>query len=943
MFFQRGETISHASFRVKVIIAVVMRTFRKIAISLLFISFIIAWLLQPDLSGHGLQAAYDSGPRLERIVFITSNDSRFDPERSITVRWAGYFYQPQASELYFRIPANGQAILKINGDVVFDTTIERPAYNEAVSYPSSGWQPINFEITTPANSETYFHAGLEWPSPFGWQLVPAPYLAPEPLDPQTTQATVQRWYGWWAFVWLALVCGLALIGQWLWRNARSRTALGLALVALLALSLRLLFLRDYAARPNADVLGIGSDHRGYQSGGLDFLRGQWPPPHQAFYVQPGMSLTLGAIYSLVGPNIRAAQLLQMLLGALTTVLIFDLARQIFDTATGWIAALLWAIFPLPIFYEAQLLTHGLEAPIGALLLWLWVRTMENKQWRSPLEAWRWPLALGFSLGLAAVLRPTFLVLAPFVAFSLLWQHRTRWRLALARIAGLALISLIPITPVTLHNYRVDGRLQLLTSNSDVTLYLGNNRDSTGLGEYSPAYRATHTLVNRGETTFYQQTLDDIRADPMRWVQLMIRKTALYLGDQELPNNVDFYAEGIALSPTLATLPLRFGAMMALALAGTIVAAMIDKPGFSSAVRQKPGLSIVVLYAALQLLVTVVYHVFSRFRAPIYPAIVILASIPIATASDSIRRRTWRNLAPNVAAITLGGGFIFAMPLVAESVMARPIVAALPASAHPLNTPLDDSLTLLGYDPLPAVKPGQPLFITLYWQNTKPISKELFVTVQLFGGEQKIAQGDQALGAGGFPDYPTTQWRPGQIIRDTILIQIPDEAPAPIALTVLVAGYDRQAGARTGETTFGILPLTSAAPLTPPPDSQPVNAQVGTATLLAYRATAEALTLYWQAGAPMPEDGIVFVHLFDSANQFVAGKDSRPRSGLYSTLAWQAGEGIVDEHTLPDAPPGDYTIKIGMYDAATQNRFIVVNANGETMPDGVLTLGTTTKP
>lgn len=917
-----------------------MLAFRKITLGLLCFNLVLALLLKPDLSNYGLQAAYNAGPpRLEQVAFMTSNDARFNPDASVAVRWTGYFYQLQASEVYFHIPATGQAKLTINGDVVFDTTAGRPSSDSTVSYPASGWQLIAFEIITPDKPGRYFHAGLEWQSPLGWQLVPAPYLAPEPLDPQKTENTIRQWYASWSFAWLAILCGLALLGQWLWIHARSRTAFGLFLIVLFAFGLRLIFLRDYAVQPNADVLGIGSDHRSYQSGGLEFLRGQWPPA-EAFYVQPGMSWTLGVIYSLFGPDIRAAQLLQMILGALTALLVFDLARRIFQQAAGWVAALLWAVFPLPIFYEAQLLTHGLEAPTGALLLWLWLKMQEDKQWRPPLqawqsslEAWRWPIAMGLALGAAAVLRPTFLILAPFIALSLAGRHRTNRRLASACLATLTFATLIPIIPVTLHNYQADGRFQLLTSNNEVTLYLGNNRDSTGLGEYSPAYLATHTLVNRGDTTYYRQTFDDIRAEPLRWVQLMIRKAALYLGDQELPNNVDFYTEGAAISPMLGALPLRFGAMMALAITGAALALA----------EHKRRLWIVAIYAALQFGVTIAYHVFSRFRAPIYPAIVILAGIAIAITIQSIQGRAWRDFARNVAALILSGAFILTLPFLAEGVMSRPIVTVLPASATPLNASIGDSLTLLGYDPASAVKPGQPLFITLYWQNTKPIAKDLFSTVQLFGGDLKIAQGDQAIGAGGFPDYPTSQWKPAQIIRDIVLIEIPEDAPAPLALTVLVAGYDRDAGARTGETTFGVIPLTEAAPLTLPPDVQPVNAKVGTATLVAYQVTSTALTLYWQAGPAMPEDGIVFVHLFNSANQFVAGKDSRPRGGLYSTLAWQEGEGIVDEHTFPEAPPGEYTLKIGMYDATTQNRLPVVNANGETMPDGVLTLGKITKP
>ncbi len=909
-----------------------------------------AWFLRPDLSNNGLQAEYGGGQsRIERAALITSNDNAFDPDQPLTARWTGTIYQIRPREAAFHVPADSGFKLEVGGQPVTASTI--------VLLPA-GSTPITLEITTPRGGP-YFQAGLEWQSPLGWRLVPAAYLYPGQPDPAFAQSTIRQYQVSLALGWMAAALALALCAWGLWARRdlfKSRTAYGLFVIVLLAFALRLVFLRDYAAQPGADVLGIGSDQRGYQANALEFLRGYWP--QGAFYVQPGMSLALGAIYSLFGPHIRIAQLLQMIGGALITLAIFDIARRAFDSTTGWIAALLWAIFPLPIFYEAQLLTHGLEAPVGALLIWLWILVAAGFPARrqggleSPphAESWFWLIALGLALGAAAVLRPTFLILAPFIALSLFFQtlRSSVTREAVAKsvatsVAILALITLIPIAPITWHNYQASGRFQLLNSSSGVTLYLGNNRDSTGLGEYSPAYWAAHKLVNGGKTTYEKQTLDDIRADPIRWAQLMARKTALYFGNAELPNNVDFYTEGAGISPLLSLLPLRFGGMITLALIGTALAFR----------RQNRGLALLlVVYSITQSSIIILYHVFSRFRAPIYPSITILAGWAIAETWRHVRGRRWREAALNFAAIAFSAAFVAALPNFAERVMSRPALAALPSNAITLNAPIGDSLMLLGYDPLPVAEPDAPVFITLYWQSNRPIADDLYATVQLHADPtvaQKIAQSDQPIGTGSFPDFPTSQWQAGQIVWDRYLIQIPADAPTPLALSVLVAAYDRETGRRLGETIVGPLPLTRAQPLALPADSISVGAKVGAATLAAYQAEfddqALRVTLYWQAGQPMPEDGVVFVHLFDSAGAFITGQDSRPRNGSYSTLAWQTGEGIVDEHliVLPASfPTGKYQIAIGMYDAATQNRLQVITASGEIAPDGLLKLGTIQK-
>lgn len=893
------------------------------------VAFVASALLRPSAEEHGLTVSGTQA--VDRVAIMTSNDRDFEPDTIASTKWVGYLYHPRAAEVYFHVPAGVKARLVMGGDVVYDT-FDAPATSEqAVSYPAAGFNPIAFEIATLPEQAGYVQAGLEWQTPLGTQLVSADYLYPQPTNPQAAQQVLQLSFVATLLGWLGVGLGLAFVVACAWPlRVNWRTVVGLTLIVALAFALRLAFLRDYTLQPGADVQGIGSDNRGYQSNAIEFLRGHWPPP-TPFYMQPGISLWFGAIYSLFGPNIRVVQLIQFGLGALASVLIFDAGRRTFDSWTGWAAALLWAIFPLPIFYEAQLLTHGLEPIAGIVVLFLWIRSLEMH--RTTLEHFWWLVGLGLGLGVAALLRPTFLILAPFVALSHFFVYWPSWKHMLGWPLLLAVVTCLPIAPITIYNYQHSGRFQLLTSNSDVTLYLGNNRDSTGLGEYSPAFYATQMLANQGKTSYIDQTIADIRSDPQRWGQLMLRKTFLYLGDPELPNNVDFYSEGLAISPTLAALPLRFGALMALGLAGMLLA-----PFNLASKSRTTGYWLLVLYFLAQLGVTIAYHVFSRFRAPVYGVLPIFAAFAIRTLLATLRQKQWGRLAMAAVTTVASGAAIWYMPTAAETVMSQPVVAALPANAITLNTPIGEGLTLIGYDPLPAVAPGDPLFVTLYWQSNEPMREDSYGTVQLFGGDFKAAQADQAMGTGSFPDYPTSQWQAGQIVKDVYFIRIPGDAPTPLALNLLVAVYNRETGERRGETAFGLFPLTKQETVEIPSDAQTVNATIGTATLNAYTIHDKTLTLYWQAGESMAEDGVIFVHLFDANNNFVAGADSRPRNGTYSTLVWQSGEGILDEHTLPDAPAGKYTLKVGVYDAASQARLPVVIADGETMGDGVLVLG-----
>ncbi len=87
-------------------------------------------------------------------------------------------------------------------------------------------------------------------------------------------------------------------------------------------------------------------------------------------------------------------------------------------------------------------------------------------------------------------------------------------------------------------------------------------------------------------------------------------------------------------------------------------------------------------------------------------------------------------------------------------------------------------------------------------------------------------------------------------------------------------------------------------------------------------------LYWQVLAKPTANYMVYIHLRDQTGKVIQAWDgpvSWTNDGnMYSTLVWEPGEYIVDERSLTfdqkDTPLGKgYSIVIGMYDLATQQR------------------------
>ena len=117
----------------------------------------------------------------------------------------------------------------------------------------------------------------------------------------------------------------------------------------------------------------------------------------------------------------------------------------------------------------------------------------------------------------------------------------------------------------------------------------------------------------------------------------------------------------------------------------------------------------------------------------------------------------------------------------------------------LDYRLGPELALRGYDlSRDRAQSGETLSLTLYWEPLAVPRADYSVFVHLAGADDRpIAQSD------GYPlrgRYPTSLWRPGEIVRDTITLTIPSSAAKDYRL--LVGMYDLRTMAR--------LPITSAA-------------------------------------------------------------------------------------------------------------------------------------
>jgi len=242
------------------------------------------------------------------------------------------------------------------------------------------------------------------------------------------------------------------------------------------------------------------------------------------------------------------------------------------------------------------------------------------------------------------------------------------------------------------------------------------------------------------------------------------------------------------------------------------------------------------------------------------------------------------------------------------------------------------ISLLGYALETEPASRQDLALSLYWSADEVPTAAYSGFVHFVDDEGRSwAQDD---GPPGGELYPTTAWRPGEVLRDRRLLHLPPDLPA--GLYRLEAGlYDpvtrMHLQTADGGDRFVLGFVRLGEPEPQPPDLTPVGALFGGQIRLIGYTLAPAgerdwtLALVWSAEAAIDEDYTVFVHLLDGEGEIRGQHDGPPGGGDYPTSFWLAGDLILDRHELSlpaDAPAGIYHLLVGLYRPDTGERLPV---------------------
>jgi len=407
----------------------------------------------------------------------------------------------------------------------------------------------------------------------------------------------------------------------------------LSSILALALLIRILYLIQYSAIPDWDQLTIDNyyHHHWAQTIAGGNIFGDTTYFRAPFYIY-----CLGLLYALFGSSFWVGRLFGVVIGLGSIVMTYFLGRRLFKPRVGLIAAGIQALYPAFIFFEGELLLDPL------FMLLLQIAVYSYFVWRDR-PGYRKLILCGLFFGLAGITRPTGLLVAALIVLLLLFKDKRFVRENIKTAAGFVLGVAIIISPVFVRNLVIAQDPVLIASQGGINLYIGNNDSADGTSATLPeplglnwhiqditwvAEQELKRELRPGEVSSYWtgRAVDWILSHPGAFIELYFKKLYFSFINLELSNNRDIYAF-FSKFVIFKYNPISFGLILPLAFWGMAVT-----------FKDNRRMRLLVFLMAGYIAVSAVFFVNSRFRLPLLPYFILLASCTPAFIKDILKTR-----------------------------------------------------------------------------------------------------------------------------------------------------------------------------------------------------------------------------------------------------------------------------------------------------------------
>ena len=256
---------------------------------------------------------------------------------------------------------------------------------------------------------------------------------------------------------------------------------------------------------------------------------------------PLYSLFLAGIYSLFGQSHLAVKLVQAILGAISCVIIYLIAKESFNHKVGLWSGIVMAFYPPLISTAGFILSEELTVILLAISILFLTRAIKRKQVR-------YYILTGIFLGLTTLCRSITLLFPIFLYFTLLFSSSKKREFVLISILLVSMIA--TVAPWTIRNYIKFNAFIPCQTDRGANLWVGTHLPSDGPGgmpyggitcratsadkEYKdPKDREAFLKVNRGlspieaDKEYYREGIKNILNNPSGYLRLCVEKFKRY--------------------------------------------------------------------------------------------------------------------------------------------------------------------------------------------------------------------------------------------------------------------------------------------------------------------------------------------------------------------------------------------------------------------------------
>ncbi len=339
------------------------------------------------------------------------------------------------------------------------------------------------------------------------------------------------------------------------------------------------------------------------------------------WLTPVFPYLLAGVFKLFGVYTYKSMLvitaLNDLFSTLTCIPIFYIAKRLGGLGLAAGAAWMWAIFPNAILMPFEWIWDtSLAALMAALILWATIEIRDSKRVRD------W-IGYGLLWGAGLMVNASILALAPFLLVWLAMSLRKKgWRWVQLPVMALIMAGIVCV-PWTVRNYVVFHKVIVFRSNFGLELWLGNNSQvpDTWAGFLHPNDYAPERekYVRLGEIEYMKQK----QSEAIQFMESHPRDTLRFFWRRFVDNWMGTWDP---IQDIWGTLPVD----ARVTLVANLFLSLFGLLGLLFMYREKnPHAFPIAMFPLIYPIVYYVTHSSLRYRHPIDPAMVVVATYALA--------------------------------------------------------------------------------------------------------------------------------------------------------------------------------------------------------------------------------------------------------------------------------------------------------------------------